>query len=410
MRILFITYFFPPYNTIGAVRTGRTAEKLLELGHEVKVISADNQNFKPNLNSKFPESNVYRTNWIDFDKPIKFFTSKEKIEIHFSGKKSFSFKSSFIKLLQKIYEFLFNKPDKYLGWYFFALKKAELIHKDFNPDIIFSSATPYTSHLIAKRIKKKYGTTWVAELRDLWADNHYIKHSNFNSFIEKTTLLKADTIVTISDPLVEKLKEKYEIPIYKIQNAYDKYDYEQKDNSVKNKKLKIIYTGSLYAGKRDPSPLFQALEKKSELKKYVKIDFYGQKSSFLNSLIKKYKLDNNVSYRGEVSRQEIIQLQKQADILLLLTWNNPLEKGILTGKLFEYIGSSKPILSIGAVNDSASNLIKDNKFGIASNSPDEIASFIYNIDNFDYGFDKRDLFERTIQVKKLITIFKNAKK
>ena len=408
MKILFITYFFPPFNTIGAVRTGKTAEKLLELGHDVRVISADDQNFHPNLKSKFPESKVYRTNWLDFDRPINLFTSKEKVEQQLSIGKKFSIKSLLIGFFQKTYNFFFNKPDKHIGWYPYAVKKSKSIHEEFKPDVIFSSATPYTSHLIAKIIKANYKTPWVAELRDLWADNHYMKPSRINNYLEKTTLSKADAIVTVSDPLVERLKEKYEMPVYKIQNAFDKSDYEHLRKSVDNNKLKILYTGNLYAGKRDPSPLFDAIQESPKLRDNVKIDFYGNKSPFLDELIKKYSLEKIVEYKGLVSRDEIINLQKQADILLLLTWNNPLEKGVLTGKLFEYIGSAKPILSIGAIHDSASNLIEKYNFGLASNSPSEIESFILDLNSFKYSSENRSLFERTSQVKKLISIFENV--
>ena len=82
MKILFITYFFAPYNCIGAVRTTRTAELLSKRGHEVKVISADNQNLRSNLVYDFLDKNILRTNWIDLEKPIYFFGGKDKNSIY----------------------------------------------------------------------------------------------------------------------------------------------------------------------------------------------------------------------------------------------------------------------------------------------------------------------------------------
>ena len=54
-----------------------------------------------------------------------------------------------------------------------------------------------------------------------------------------------------------------------------------------------------------------------------------------------------------------------------------------------------PILSIGAINDEASNLIKKNQFGIASNNSAEISEFIQDIVNNDFKFNlqNRNKFE-----------------
>ena len=95
---------------------------------------------------------------------------------------------------------------------------------------------------------------------------------------------------------------------------------------------------------------------------------------------------------------------------MLLTWDNPNEKGVLTGKLFEYIGSSKPILSIGAIEDTASILIKENSFGVATNTPKEIVKFLESIISNDFKIDRsnRKKFERTKQVTKLVEVLYEA--
>ena len=92
---------------------------------------------------------------------------------------------------------------------------------------------------------------------------------------------------------------------------------------------------------------------------------------------------------------------------MLLTWDNPKEKGVLTGKLFEYIGSSKPILLIGAIKDEAAKLILDNGLGLVSNSPSEIIRFLQNLlkGDFKIKIDGRKKFERTQQVNNLQDIF-----
>lgn len=64
MRVLFITFFFPPYRTVGAVRTGQTARQLLALGHDVRVVSAGRQPLQSTLTLEVPAERVTYTNWL----------------------------------------------------------------------------------------------------------------------------------------------------------------------------------------------------------------------------------------------------------------------------------------------------------------------------------------------------------
>jgi hypothetical protein len=101
-------------------------------------------------------------------------------------------------------------------------------------------------------------------------------------------------------------------------------------------------------------------------------------------------------------------LEASADILLLLNWNNPREKGVLTGKLFEYIAAERPILSMGLIDNEASKVIKKEGFGLSSNSEKEVAEFILNVrnKNFQEKFKKaielnKHKYSRKLQVNKL---------
>ena len=90
-----------------------------------------------------------------------------------------------------------------------------------------------------------------------------------------------------------------------------------------------------------------------------------------------------------------------------------MEKGVFTGKLFEYIGSAKPILGIGAVDDVASHAINENGFGLSTNNRNDIYTFIKNIKDEEFlekinnnYLKNRKFFERNYQVDTLEEIFK----
>lgn len=410
MKILFITYYFAPYNTIGAVRTTRTAEKLIEMGHDVKVISADKQSLPMNLSTSFPKERVFYTKWFN---PKKYIPQKISQNYNFTSQDKNALdkvKTFLIKFLKNIYSNILAKPDSLVGWFLPAKAQASrLIDNGWRPDLIYASASPYTSLLVAKNISKRYSIPWVGELRDLWSDNHYFKSNWIDRLLEKKTLSTASHLVTVSEPLAQALKNKYKCPVSVVYNAYDKLDFINTGIKENRDKIKIVYTGAIYENKRDPTPLFLAIASNDLVRSKVQVDFYGPDLSYISYLINKYKLQDCVFVHQPVARDEAIKLQQDSDILLLLTWNDPKEKGVLTGKLFEYIGSGNAILSIGAIEDDASKIVVNNGFGLATNAPEEIEEFIFNFNRDKYmSQDLRANYERTIQIENLEKIFKSV--
>ncbi|MCS6841315.1 MAG: hypothetical protein NZ701_11090, partial [Roseiflexus sp.] len=71
--------------------------------------------------------------------------------------------------------------------------------------------------------------------------------------------------------------------------------------------------------------------------------------------------------------REALAQQRAADVLLLLLWNDPRERGVYTGKLFEYLGARRPILGIGPAGNVAADLIRERRAGLVSADPAEVA-------------------------------------
>ena len=410
MKIMFITPFFAPFNSIGAVRTTRTAEKLIDFGCDVQVIVATDLPFPENLDTTFPKDMIHSARWWDFEAQIRtFFGAKNKSSLQLRSNSRTN--NSTIKVFfKKVSRQFVPVPDKFIGWYFYAKREAErVIETKGRPDIIYASSSPYTSHIVASALSKKYSIPWVAELRDLWAENHYKPKGIIGSKIEKIVLKSAASIITVSEPLAEKLREKYFQPVHVIYNAYDEADFNSPLTKSDRKIKKIVYTGSLHAEEQDPTPIFKAFSDSSELRRDFVIEFYGYHLAIIETLVNKMGLHNCVKFHGPISRKEALLKQQDADILLFLPWNNPRQKGILTGKLFEYIGAKRPILSIGKSSNDAAKIIIDNNFGYSASEPDEIKNLLLQNQKFKDLKGKPESFERGHQVKKLLNVLVDAK-
>ncbi|MGB6241452.1 MAG: glycosyltransferase [Castellaniella sp.] len=423
LKILFISYFFPPYSAIGAVRTGKMVRRLLDAGHDVRVISATRQGLPQTLQIGIPDGVVNYTDWIDVDMFVTRALGKKTVTKAKSVGATPTSKagrlSRFVGMAGRFYVSWTHVPDRYIGWYFFARKACQqTIDQGWRPDVIYASATPYTALMVASSIGRRYQIPWVGELRDLWTDNPYAHHRALSRWLERRTLRTAAALVTVSEPLAKVLSDKYQSPCHVIMNGFDAEDFAKSApraaaSALEHRRLRVVYTGQLYAGRRDPTVLFQALALDRTLMSQVDVDFYGPNLAWVADRAAEYGVQDAVHVHEPVARVDAIRAQQQADVLLLLTWDDPREQGVLTGKLFEYIGAGRPILVVGHVNGDAASLVRREGFGVASNDPAEISTFMKALlsdmatrSAYDQAFHERaGRYERGVQVDRLVGVF-----
>ena len=253
--------------------------------------------------------------------------------------------------LGNLYKKWLNVPDGQIGWYPLRSERTRSIKTtELRFDICQLLARYFSS--VAWKLSKKHGVPWVAEMRDLWTLSPYLNlpkwRLSLEKKLEKIILRTAIGFVTVSEPLARDLRTLVDRPVEVINNGFDPKDYpEKKSTNNSNAKIKIIHTGTIYPGKRDPSILFKALNRLGQEKDKFSVEFYGRYTGFLKLLIEKYNLSQNVSIYASVDHKTSLQLQSEAEITLLLLWDNHKEEGSFTGKFFEYIGAQRPILVIG---------------------------------------------------------------
>ena len=413
MRVLIVSFAFPPSQIIGAVRVGKTAMYLHRFGHEVRVVAGLKQPYSQGALVEIPAEHVIYTPWLDVDVPYqralvalqatrRALKRKSNVPQGAAGMESAwqrlhgahrsdNFARPLSERVRVAYRDLVHVPDSTIGWYRSAVREAVRLTKEFRPDVIFASASPTTCLLVARQTSRETGVPWVAELRDLWADNHYndtsgLRHS-VDQWLERRTLRSAAAVVTVSEPLAEALRAKYDVPVSVVLNGFDVEDVEgeprvnQASRAVPSgadkQTLELLHCGTVLA-QRDPSPLFDALKLMGENGRDVYVRFLGSMSTEMQNHLRMLATARGVAdqmqFAARVPHAEAVKLQRETDVLLLLTWNNPLERGVYTGKLFEYIGSRRPILSVGLANGVAADLIRERRFGFASDNAEAIAA------------------------------------
>lgn len=150
-----------------------------------------------------------------------------------------------------------------------------------------------------------------------------------------------------------------------INNGYDNEDFDIRPNSYD--KFTLTYTGSLYNGLRDPKIIFLAIKQLIDEKKIdkhkIQINYLGKEGDLFLKIAKDAEVDYIVNNKGFCNRNESIREQMSSNILLLLGVDSEKDEGVYTGKVFEYIGSKKPILFIGGKNNALKELLERNNIG-----------------------------------------------
>jgi hypothetical protein len=396
VRVLIISFVFPPHNVIGAVRVGKMAKYLSRFGHAVRVVAAHDQPFPKTLPLEIPADNVTYTPWIRVDRPLR---AAASVAAHLRGRHGTatpktgnpaelpgpSRRAAVRASVVARYWNLFFIPDDNVGWLPTAMTAGLRIARDFRPHVIYASGRPWTSLVVAHWVSRRCGVPWIAELRDPWGSDPYDPsprlRRRLDDWLSRHVVRSAAGVVTVSEPLAEAFRRKYKKPTCVVLNGYDDDDRPAKrvaSDAHDDGRLWLVHTGSFYV-QRDFAPLVHALHHLGERAGRVRVSFVGADPSGMGpglALADALGVAGSFELSPMVSYTESLRLQRAADVLLLVMWNDPREHGTLTGKLFEYVGARRPILLVGLTTGAAADLVKSRSLGVALDDPDLIAEWL----------------------------------
>ncbi len=375
--VLLIAHDYPPCPEIGSLRPAGLAKYLPRFGWQATVLTVRHSGTRPSwapvvethdqdvLETWKMRFGLEGTRSLHDQLNLPMTPNRDSHHVH-------------TKILS-IMRYLVAFPDSTKGWIPFALQALYELRKNMTVDAILSTSPPVSAHLIGRKAKQIFNCPWIADFRDLWSQNlarGYASLRLLERAVEYRTLREADALVSVSEPWVNTLRRAYPgKPVFCITNGFDADDFPPGRQPL-TKLFTITYTGRLYNGKRDPTPLFgtlQALIGEGAMKRdTVRVRFYGPVEAWLAALARSYGLEDVVEIAGSVSREEALLRQRESQLLLMLCWSDRRETGQHTGKIFEYIGARRPVLAIGGARGVVSELLEHTNCGVHAISPEEL--------------------------------------
>ncbi len=383
-RLLFLSWFFPPQATIGAVRTGNMAKELLAQGWEITVLTLNPEH----LIKKSPVAPLrhehLKYNFIE--------TPNDPSQQNFLEINAFLQKhGGFTALMRKaLYSFGLHESGIFL-----AILKAAATYQKGDFDLILASGSPFCQFWAAQILSQKIACPYVLDYRDPWSQNILLPPAvRLFRPLEKALRRKSALTLCVSPgekALLSALGGRTEV----LSNGYEKIP-EFKDLSS-HKSADIVYTGRLYLPDRDVLPLLMALKKVKEAQKAAPtFAYYGPDSRYVAEKAAKLAISDLVFCSPPVPRIEAIKAQKAAAMVLVVTGispaGSPYTDAIVTGKIFEPIALKKPILLIAPKSNDAVKILKEIGGGVHFDGSqiDEMAAFL-TAGNFSAHYNKKRL-------------------
>ncbi|HEX7493825.1 MAG TPA: hypothetical protein VF346_06365 [Bacteroidales bacterium] len=367
-KVLIITYYWPPSGGAGVQRWLKFSKYLPEFGWEPIILTVDPYYaaypiLDKSLEKDIQESiEVYRTKATDWFRLYK--NDKSGIPAAgFAKNMDNSIKGKFFRFIRGN----FFIPDPRRGWNKYAFTKAcELIAEEEIRTVVTTSP-PHSTQLIGLRLKKKYpGIKWISDLRDPWTDIYYYNlfYPTFISrFIDKkyevSVLRKADIITTVGFSLGKNFESKVigkgeKIRI--IHNGYDESDFEN-ITEQKPDRFTISYTGTL-SESYPVDGFIRAVRSATSKGADISLKFTGLVSEVQKKQISFSVEKDHMEFIPYSDHHAAIGNMMSSSLLLLVIAKHPDNRSFLSGKLFEYLASGKPILCLGPVDGDAAEILE----------------------------------------------------
>lgn len=374
-NVLIITYYWPPSGGAGVQRWVKFAKYLSRMGVEVFVLSVDPKyatypQTDESLLKDIPKNvTVFHTKSFELYSLYKKFSSNKEVPYGgFANTKELNLKEKILRFARGN----FFIPDPRKGWNRYAFAKAKEIIAEKNIDTLITTSPPHSTQLIGLKLKKQLKVNWIADFRDPWTDIYYYKDlyptklaTTINKNWERKIFRTADKIITVSNDLKRLFSaksENVESKIEVIPNGFDLDDFEN-FSPEKSEYFYISYVGTISTDYKIDGFIEAIQNLPAEIKAKVRIRFIGQMVPEHLTRFEKAGLKEMIEIIGYVKHSEAIKYLFSSNVLLLIIPDVENNAGIVTGKLFEYLASSRPILFIGPEDGDAAKIIADSKSG-----------------------------------------------
>jgi len=423
-KVLIITYYWPPASGPGVQRWLKFAKYLPEYGWEPIILTVEGGSFpamdEDLLQEVSTTTKVFRTKtWEPFGIYNRLRGKKgNQVEV---GGGAFTADKSIVRRIGTYIRSNYFIPDARIGWNKSAIAKASALIQEYNITYIVTTSPPHSSQLIGLELKKKHKLKWLADLRDPWMSMMY------NQFLTRTKastqkdqkyenqiLENADHVTVVGDSMKKEFSDRaHNITV--ITNGYDSDDLNHSETKQEAfEKFTLFFMGNFLSQQSFAffwKTLKQFTHHDPEIANRFRMLIIGNVSEVVQKDIEHHNVTSFIDIEPFQSHDQVIRKMKRSHLLYLPIPKTEGNEMIITGKIFEYLASKLPILSIGPIGGDADYILRNtNRDKIISyGETDELLVQLQNAwsqwksnkNQFYYDNDHHQQFERKSLTEKM---------
>ncbi|NLX50052.1 MAG: glycosyltransferase family 4 protein [Methanospirillum sp.] len=338
-RVLLVAYEYPPIGGTGMVRPLKFSKYLPRFGWEVHVLTVRN-----------PDRFYTTTGGDPVPPPVTVHRATNPLN-------NLSVVEGGLRRLG-VERRVFG-PDVFLGWASPAIRAGARIIEDEAIDLVWVTCPPFSAARIGVGLKERTGVPFVLDLRDAWTPGPhptpYIHPSlgRRDERLEARAIASADWIVTATPGIRDAYIGKYPSVRDRSSTVLNGFDPDDIPPPVEPfPRFTIAYTGFFY-GARSPGRFLAALGRihREGLIPADEIRFAwaGRPAPFVLDLVRREGVEPIVEYLGLLTKADADALLYRSHLLFLLPFaevEEGTDRQVLTGKIFPYLASGRPILGL----------------------------------------------------------------
>ena len=375
---MLITQFYPPSDMVAARRPAGLAKGLEHLGHRVTVLTSGAWGEVGDDDE--PATAVVRTgdlmasrlNW-----------RRDQLRAWTGESGAAEYRAGASRLARVIV------PDVALvTWLPYLLASGRRLLREERFDCVITTSGPESVHLAGAALRRR-GPAWIADLRDGWGFETLHNwptglQRSLDARLERRAMLGADAVSAVTEPIAADIRERFGVDAWTVTNGFDPDETPAGDETgdvLAEGRHTLFHSGRMASSQRSPGPLLDAMgllrEREPETAERLELLLAGPVTAEERAMAER---DGAVRLLGNLARERVLALQRQADSLLLLTAGN--RRGEATGKLYEYLAAERPILVLGDRTEAA-RIVRETGAGLVAplDDPEAIADALVALCN-----------------------------
>ena len=352
VRVLIVSLYWPPAGGPGVQRPLKLAGHLRELGAEVHVLAPDDPK------------------WLHRDESL---TDPLGVTVHRArnrgprsrrpGEELHGLRG--LRRARAHASLGFRRllaPDAAVLWNLTAVPAARRIVREHAVDVVLTTSPPGSVHLVGAALARDGRCAWVADLRDSIARHSQRRRDvRGEQRLARAVARRADAVVCASEAIAEEMRLLGgEASVRVIGNGADFEEFEGLEYTP-SARFRLTHTGSFF-GARDPRVFLDAL---SQVEGDVLARFVGDFRARDREHAARLPLQERLELIDYLPRREALALQRDSEALLLLIPHaGGRGRGVLSGKVFEYLAAERPILALVPPAGEAARLIESTQAGV----------------------------------------------